>query len=69
MRVWDRESGDAQAVLTGDTETVFAVAVTPDGRQIISGGDDGAVRVWDRESGDVYRARTRCQAADLRVRH
>jgi WD40 repeat protein len=35
----------------GHAGSVWAVAVTPDGRQIVSGGFDGAVRVWDRDTG------------------
>ena len=38
-------------MLTGHTGWALAVAVTPDGRQIVSGGADGTVRVWDRGSG------------------
>ncbi|MDT3438727.1 P-loop NTPase fold protein [Pseudofrankia sp. BMG5.37] len=51
VRLWDRESGAVQGVLTGHTGQVLAVAVTPDGQQIITGGGDGVVRLWDRESG------------------
>jgi len=32
---------------------VRAVAVTPDGRQIVTGGDDGTARLWDRTSGQL----------------
>ena len=33
------------------SDWVRAVAVTPDGAQIVSGGDDGTVRVWELDSG------------------
>jgi WD40 repeat protein len=36
----------------------LGVAVTPDGRQIVSGGDDGSVRVWDRDTGAEQAALT-----------
>ncbi|MCK9879196.1 hypothetical protein MXD59_26175, partial [Frankia sp. Ag45/Mut15] len=36
---------------TGHTGPVWAVVVSPDGRQIVSGGEDRSVRVWDRASG------------------
>ena len=37
----------------GHTGPVRAVAVTPDGRQIIIGGEDGTARLWDRTSGQL----------------
>ena len=37
--------------LEGHRGWVQAVAVTPDGAQIVSGGLDGTVRVWELDSG------------------
>jgi WD40 repeat protein len=38
----------------GHPGPVTAVAVTPDGRQIITGGgNDGTARLWDRSSGQL----------------
>ncbi|WP_372512174.1 WD40 repeat domain-containing protein, partial [Frankia umida] len=41
----------SRAPFWGHPGVVRAVVVSPDGRQIVSGGDDGSVRVWDRASG------------------
>ena len=43
--------GPLERILQGHTDTVEAVAVTPDGQRIVSGGADGTVRVWDLASG------------------
>jgi sterol desaturase/sphingolipid hydroxylase (fatty acid hydroxylase superfamily) len=37
--------------LIGHKGAVLSVAMTPDGRRIVSGGADGTVRVWDRATG------------------
>ncbi len=37
--------------LEGHTDWVRAVAVTPDGRTVLSGSDDKTLKVWDIESG------------------
>lgn len=43
---------------TGHTSAVSAVAVSADGRSLISGGQDGVTRVWDIASGQETRAVT-----------
>jgi WD40 repeat protein len=60
LKVWDistglnagLESGEELATLQGHTESVWAVAVTPDGRWAVSGSDDHTLKVWDLESGE-----------------
>lgn len=38
-------------ILHGHTDTVNAIALTPDGTRIVSAASDGTVRVWDRQTG------------------
>src|SRR5438067_6825826 len=47
-------AGDAAApvaTLKGHTETVYGIAFTPDGRQVVTGSFDKTVRIWDAATG------------------
>jgi WD40 repeat protein len=45
---WSSEDGRELARLEGHAGTVRALALTPDGHWLLSGGDDKTFRVWDR---------------------
>jgi WD40 repeat protein len=42
-----------KAKLQGHTDPVRAVAVTPDGRHVVSGSEDKTLRVWDLATGET----------------
>lgn len=42
-------------LLDGHTETVLTLAVTPDGKKVISGSKDHSIRVWDVKTGQCVR--------------
>ena len=47
IKIWDAASGDELLTLSGHTAAVTSVRFTPDGRSLISTGDDGAAILWD----------------------
>jgi len=64
LRVWDLESGELRGTLRqSETERaisgkahaggILAVAVTPDGRRVVSASKDWTLKVWDLETGEM----------------
>jgi WD40 repeat protein len=56
IRLWDRRSGRLLRTLTGHEGRGKSVALSPDGRRLVSGGSwatDATVRIWHRETGDL----------------
>ena len=49
-KIWEASSGKNLAVLTGHSQSVFAVQFTHDSERLITASGDGTVRVWNINS-------------------
>jgi WD40 repeat protein len=47
VKIYDLDSGEQLATLTGHTSSLWALAFSPDGKYLATGSFDRTVRVWD----------------------
>ncbi len=50
--VWSLERGEELFTLSGHPKQVNAVALTPDGRRLLTASHDGSIRTWDANTGE-----------------
>ena len=59
LRVWDMASGECLQCFTGHSQTINSVAISPDGKRILSGGGVSGygceLRLWDVATGKCLR--------------
>jgi WD40 repeat protein/mono/diheme cytochrome c family protein len=53
VRLWDPIAGTALKTLSGHTDWVYAVAISPDGQLVAGGAANGEVRVWKTDGAPV----------------
>ena len=51
VKMWDADANRDIRNLVGHTANVTAVAMTADGRLVVSGGEDGILKIWDSATG------------------
>lgn len=51
MQIWDTTTGQTVLSYTGHTESIYALAWSPDGKYLASASDEALVRVWKATTG------------------
>ena len=66
-QIWDMPSGELRLTFDGHGGVVSGVAFTPDNKQVVSVGPDGAMLLWDAETGAVKADMRHDAGAPIRV--
>jgi hypothetical protein len=51
IHLWQPASGAAQHILSGHSAAITGLAFSPDGRWLLSAGQEGSLQVWDTSTG------------------
>lgn len=51
VTLWDRLTRKPTSTLSGHDGLIYAMAFSPDGQQLVTGGDDKTVKLWDVATG------------------
>ena len=51
IKLWDMQTGQPLRTLTGHLDVVYCLAISPDGKVLISGSADKSIRLWDLQAG------------------
>ncbi len=54
-RLWDADSGKELSLLQGHNAPITSVAFAPDGKRLLTGGEDGTARLWSSGTGKELR--------------
>lgn len=55
-KLWNVDNGGTQRVFAGATDYLFAVAASPDGKVVVTGGEEGVVRIYNGDSAALVKA-------------
>ncbi|MCP4935935.1 MAG: WD40 repeat domain-containing protein, partial [bacterium] len=55
LRLWDVETGEELRSFAGHSAGAIMITISADGRQALSGSEDGTIRLWDLETGEEIR--------------
>jgi WD40 repeat protein len=55
LRLWDLATGKEIRQFSGHTKDIRRIAISPNGKQLLSGSFDGTMRLWDLQSGKEIR--------------
>jgi WD40 repeat protein len=56
VRFWNVDNGGHTRTLTGSSDFLYALAISPDGAVVAAGGQDGAAYLWNGNTGQLLKA-------------